>query len=213
MRSGVTTSRTLVVSCGDALAQAAELAVEQLLRVAEHAAAGQRHRDEVPRERRRHPGDAAEEREQHAQRAVRDVRERDQPQRGVGGRAVDHDQVVAPGLGELLDGEQRGHLFGARQQRQLLGDDGVEALVREQLDQEVPDLAPVALRLDAGVDLDRVETRRELARVGARGAARSTSPRLWAASAEATSVRRPRCAAIAAVAAAVVVFPTPPLPV
>ena len=34
------------------------------------------------------------------------------------------------------------------------------------IDQEIPDLAPVALRLDAGVDLDRVEARRERSRVG-----------------------------------------------
>ena len=46
-----------------------------------------------------------EEWQQHPHRLLRHVRQRHQPQRGVGGRAIDHHQVVAARCHELLDGQ------------------------------------------------------------------------------------------------------------
>ena len=105
--------------------------------------------------------------QQHAQRAARDLGQRHQAQRRAGRRAVDDDQVVAARARRSSTREQRRDLLGARQQRQLVGDHVLDALMAEQRDQVVPDPAPVPLELDARVDLERVEARRDRDGLGA----------------------------------------------
>ena len=99
-----------------------------------------------------------------------DVGQRHEAQRRIRGRAIDDDEFIAAGFRVLLHGEQGRDLFGAGKQRQLFGHHGVDAVVLEHRHQVLADSPPVAEHLHPGVDLDGVEARRDLRRLGAQTA-------------------------------------------
>ena len=109
--------------------------------------------------------------------------------------------------------EQREHLLGAGDDGQLLGGDRVHAGGVEHREQVALDLGPRLLEPQLGVDLLHEQVVGDLGRLRARPAAPNASASECAASVDSTSVRWPAAAASAAVPAATVDLPTPPLPV
>ena len=109
--------------------------------------------------------------------------------------------------------QQGQHLLGARDDRQLLRRDRVDPGDVEHGQQVALDVGPGLLEPPLGVDLLH-EQQFGATSVGSEptGAPKASASE-WAASVESTSVRRPRDAASAAVPAAAVDLPTPPLPV
>jgi hypothetical protein len=88
---------------------------------------------------------------------VRDVGERQEPER-VGRRGGVHDDDVVPAvLVELLDMEQRGHELHAREDRHLLRRDAVHALRGEEVGEVTLYLLPTGLELVLDVHLEAVE--------------------------------------------------------
>jgi hypothetical protein len=139
-------------------------------------------------------------------------RQREQPQRLAGGRAVDDDEVPEPGVDLLAQREQRQHLLRAGQHGELLGLQRVDAGAGQHVDEVALDVAPGALEGRLRVDLHAVQPGVDLGRRRPSGTP-SASASECAGSVDSTSVLRPRAAATAAVAAEAVVLPTPPLPV
>ena len=124
---------------------------------------------------------AAEQRALAAEHAVqppaRRVREREQPQRLAGRRAVDDDRVPLAGLGVALELEQAEQLVGAGRDGQLLGGDPLDAALGEHAAEPLLRGRPVALELvlrlhllgpDAVADLGRLGADRGLQRLGQR---------------------------------------------
>ena len=140
------------------------------------------------------------------------LRQREQPQRLGGGRAVDDDEV--PVVGERVQPqlEQREHLLGARDDGQLLGGDRVHAGGVEHREQVALDLRPRLLEPQLGVDLLHEQVVGDLGRLGADRVPNASASEC-AASVDSTRVRWPAAAARAAVPEATVDLPTPPLPV
>ena len=210
--SGFTTRRTDDIALiREDLLHVVEVAVEALHR-GEHLVARDR--------QRRHPRDDRPYRLHHLALhgedpldvPVHDLRERQQSERLRRRRAVHHEHVVAPALHVRLHVDQGEDLVETGDHRELLGLDRLGPGPVHQLDEVVLDLAPVVLEPFLGVDLLRPEVLRDQ-----RGrdsiCSSKESPRECAGSVDITSVRLPERAARTAVAAATVVFPTPPFPV
>ena len=144
---------------------------------------------------------------------ARGVREREQPQRLAGRRAVDDDRVPLAGLDVALEDQQREQLVAAGRDGQLLGGDPVHAALHQQPAEPLRDRAPVVLELVLGLHLLGVQPVADLGRLAAdrrlQRRRRANAPGRW----RCTSVRWPAAAKRRAVAAATDVLPTPPLPV
>ena len=132
----------------------------------DHLLVGQLHVEEHARERAR----GGEHRLLLAQHLVQPpaggVREREQPQRLAGRRAVDDDHVPLARLDVALEHEQREQLVAAGRDGQLLGGDPVHAALHQQAAEPLGDRAPVVLELVLGLDLLGVQAladRRRLA--------------------------------------------------
>ena len=150
---------------------------------------------------------------EHAiQPPARRVREREQPQRLAGRRAVDDDRVPLAGLGVALELEQAEQLVGAGRDGQLLGGDPLDAALGEHAAEPLLRGRPVALELVLRLHLLGPDAVADVGRLGADRRC-SDSASECAGSVESTSVRAPAAAQRRAVAAATDVLPTPPLPV
>ena len=96
-----------------------------------------------------------------------DVRERKQPQRLAGWRAVDDDRVELTRLAVALDLKQREELVEPGRHRHLLGHDLVDAAIREQRAEPLLHGLPVALHLTLGLKLLAPQLRRDRRRLAA----------------------------------------------
>ena len=139
--------------------------------------------------------------------------QRQQPQRLGGRRAVDDDHVPLAGERVQPQLQQRQHLLGARDDGELLGGDRVDPGHVEHREQVALDVGPGLLEAQLRVDLLDEEPSATSVGLRAHRARRrrrpASAPRRW---------RGPGCggpvaAASAAVPAATVDLPTPPLPV
>ena len=141
------------------------------------------------------------------------VGQRQEADRLRGRRAVDDHEVVVTRRRELLDVGEREHLVEAGHDGELLGLERVGADPVEHVDHVAPDVVPRLLEAQARVQLLTPEARARPATGGRRASTSNASASECAGSVETTIVRKPDAAARAAVAAATVVLPTPPLPV
>ena len=123
---------------------------DQAVDLAEDVLVGQLDVEERLRDRARGGDHLALDREDLLQPPLRDLGEREQPQRLARRRAVhDHDVVVARGV-VALDLQQAEQLVHARRHGQLLGRDVHHAAVGEQARQPALDLPPVVPPSRAG---------------------------------------------------------------
>jgi hypothetical protein len=138
--------------------------------------------------------------------------QREQPQRLTSRRAVDDDEVPRAARHLPGDLEQGEDLLGARQDRELLGLQRVDAGPLEQTEQVALHVRQV--RSNAAWVSTCMAYRPVSTSVGSpvSGVPRASASE-WAGSVDRTRVLLPRAAAAAAVAAEAVVLPTPPLPV
>ncbi len=217
MRSGLVTRRTLVtLAIFQQFADAIE-ATEQILNVGEvtirrefhgrNAIGDGPHRFEDPALEREDVLHVPFERGGHA----------DEAHGFGGGRAIEHDDVVALFAAELIDVHHGAQLFHAGKDGQFLGFDVADAGGAQHGDHVGRNFAPVAF--DLLLDVDFVDGELLVDGVGSpvwpwkRLVSRSKeSARLWAGSTLMTSVRYPSRESCSPVAAARLVFPTPPLP-
>ena len=177
IRSGVITSRSET-----ALAVAQDLvhrdeALDQPLHLAHHALVGQLQVEEGERER---PGRGEQLRlapGQLAQPPARGLRERQQPQRLTGRRAVDDDHVPAAVLDMALEPQQGEQLVAAGRDRQLLGRDPLDPALHQHRAEPLLHGRPVLLQLrlrrdllrpQVGADLRGLAADRRLQHVGER---------------------------------------------
>ena len=98
---------------------------------------------------------------------LRDVGEREQPQRLAGRGAVDDHHVPVALLDVALELQQAEQLVAARRDGQLLGRDPVDALVDEQRAEPALHRRPVALELVLGLHLLGPQVVGDLRRLGA----------------------------------------------
>ena len=167
IRSGLTTSRTLVTAgVGQQLLDPVEAVVEPTRR-AEHLVAGHRQVRDPAEHGTDHAVHAPAHREDPLHVPGEDVGQAQQPDRLGRRRAVDDEHVPLARLGVGLDVAQGEHLVEPGHHRQLLGLDGLDPGPVEHLDQPVLDLAPGLLHPLLRVELLARQARGDHGRLGA----------------------------------------------
>lgn len=125
---------------------------------------------------------------------------------------VDDDDVPVTGPDSLTQRDERGDLIGAGQGGQLLRDSRVDPDVAQESEQVVLDDSPGRRQPVGSTDVlggqSRLDLDRSVSQVGGERVSEGVRP-----SVDMMRVRAPRRAASTPRAAAVVVLPTPPLPV
>ena len=173
MRSGVITSRTETrVAVAQDVVHRDEVGDEPL-DLAHHVLVGQPQVEERARERARRRQQLRLAAHQLPQPPARGLREREQPQRLAGRRAVDDDDVPLAVLDVALEPQQAEQLVAARRHRQLLGGDPLDAALDQHLAEPALHRGPVALELLLRGDLLRPEVARQLGRLARRPAPRA----------------------------------------
>ena len=183
----------------------------------QHLGAGHRHAGGRRGGRAQHGEQAALRGQQPVEVPAEHLGQREQAQRLGGGGAVDDDEVPVAALGLVGQRGERGDLLGAGQRGQLLGDDGVDPHRVEHPEQVVAHHLPVGL--DGGVRADGRACSPGSTSVVSRQVRRGGEVDVERVAEAVRGVgghdqgAQPERAARTAVAAAVVVLPTPPLPV